>query len=128
MYAEDLSLDDCCEREIIEGVIKIIPNVMITIFFCDLIIEAVYVCDISRFVVPSEQHYHLRILHLVEEEEENSLDRVEASVNVVAEEDVTFLWNLSSLSEELQQIPELAMDIATNSYWSLYWLHVRLLE
>jgi hypothetical protein len=79
-------------------------------------------------VVPPEQHYHLRILHLVEEEEEDSLDGVKAPVYVVAEEDVTFLWNLSSLSEELQQIPELAMDIATNSYWSLYWLHVRLLE
>jgi hypothetical protein len=47
MYAKDLSLDDSCEREIIEGLIKIVPNVMITILFGDLIIEAVYVCDIS---------------------------------------------------------------------------------
>ena len=41
MHAEDLSLDDGSERQVIEGFIEIIPDVMIAVFLGDFIIEAV---------------------------------------------------------------------------------------
>lgn len=41
MHAEDLSLDDGSEWQIVEGFIEIIPDVMIAVFLGDFIIEAI---------------------------------------------------------------------------------------
>lgn len=53
MDTEDLTLYDGCKGEIIKSIIEVIPDVMIAIFFCYLIIKAIYVRDISRLVVSS---------------------------------------------------------------------------
>ena len=51
MHAKDLSFDDGGEREVVEGVIEVVPNVVVAVFACDLIVEAVVVGDVSGLVV-----------------------------------------------------------------------------
>ena len=43
-------------------------------------------------------------------------------------EDVTRHGALSAIAEELEQVVELPVDIATDRDWALHWLHGALLE
>ncbi len=128
MDAKYLSLDEGCKREVVEGIIEVIPNVMVAIFFSYLVIEAVYIGDIPGLVVASKQHNHIWIFDLVKEEKENGFDRIVPSVHIISQKHIALFGKGSSLAEKLQQVPELAMNVPANGYWSLYWLHVRLLE
>lgn len=66
MYAEDLALDDSCEREIVEGIIEIIPDIMVAVFLGDFVVEAVGEGDVARLVVAAQQNDHLGVLDFVE--------------------------------------------------------------
>lgn len=54
MHAEDLSLDDGSEWQIVEGFIEIIPDVMIAVFLGDFIIEAIDIGYITWLVIAAE--------------------------------------------------------------------------
>lgn len=47
MYTENLSFYDCCEGKVVKGISEIGPDIMISIFFGDLIIESIDSGDIS---------------------------------------------------------------------------------
>lgn len=66
MDAEGLPLNYCCEREVIKGIVEVVPNVVITIFLGYFIVKTVNIRDVARFMVSPQQHDHLGVLELVQ--------------------------------------------------------------
>lgn len=62
-------------------------------------------------VTPEEEEV-LRVLNLVGQHETDAFDRLFSSVNVVTEEKVVLVTRVSSVLKELDQVRELAMDVA----------------
>ena len=62
MDAENISIDNCSQREEIKGLVKVLPAVGVSIFFIDLIKETVHHRHISALVIASEQVDSIRIL------------------------------------------------------------------
>ena len=66
MHAEDLTLDDGCQRQVIEGIIEIVPDIVIAVLFGCLLIKAVDIGDVAGLVVTTQQHDVLRVFYLVQ--------------------------------------------------------------
>ena len=82
--AEDLVIDEGSKGKVVEKVCEELPDVGITIFAQALIIEAVHLCDLSRFMVAAQDRDSGRISNFEGDEKGDGFDRVVASIDVVA--------------------------------------------
>ena len=55
-----------------------------------------------------------------------SLNRIKSSVDKVTHENVSCIWNLSTLVEKFEEIIELSMDVTAYGHWCLNWLEIAL--
>ena len=62
MNAEDLTLNDSCERQVVESVIEVVPDIMVTILFCNLVIKSINIGNVTRLVIAPQQDHSLRVL------------------------------------------------------------------
>lgn len=74
MKTEDLVLDQGSEREVIEEIGEVFPDVSVAVFSQTLVIEAVNLCDLARLVVAAQNGYPLGVTDLESDEERYSLD------------------------------------------------------
>ena len=115
MKTEDLVLDDGSQREIVEQVSEGSPDVGRTVLAHALVVKAVDLCNLARFVISSQDVHALGVADLVAEEKRDSFDRVVATIDVVTHEEIVRIgWEATDL-EQFHQIVELAVDIAANS-------------
>ena len=84
MKAEDLVVDESSEREVVEEVGEVFPHICIPILPQTLIVEAVDLRDLSRFVIAAEDRDAGGVSDLERDKEGDSLNGVVAAVNVVA--------------------------------------------
>lgn len=82
--AEDLLVDEGGEGEVIEEICEVLPYVGVAILSETLVVEAIDLCDLTGFVVSSEDCDSLGISDFESNEQGNGLDRVVSSINVVA--------------------------------------------
>jgi hypothetical protein len=54
METEYLSFDNCSEREIVEKIGEVFPHICVAVLPQTLVVEAVDLSDLPRFVVASE--------------------------------------------------------------------------
>lgn len=47
MHTEYLSFDHCCEGEIVEGIVEVVPYVVIAVLLRDFVVEAVNIGDVA---------------------------------------------------------------------------------
>jgi hypothetical protein len=111
MHAEDLLVNDGCDRETVEAVGEGLPQLDVVPTLA-LVVEPVYAVDRCALMVATQQEEVLRVLNLVGEEEADGLEGLLATVNVVSEEEVVGIGRESAVLEESQKIVVLAMDIA----------------
>ena len=52
--AENLIFDDSCQRQIIKEVRQVFPDVSITILAETFIVKAIYLCDLTTFMITAE--------------------------------------------------------------------------
>ena len=126
--AEDLSLDDGTDSEVVEHLSAVLPGVGVSILSNGLVIESVDSGDLPSFVVASEQGDVRGVLELQAEKELEGLNRVESSVHEVSHEDVASVRDFTALIEEFEEIMELTMDVSADGDWSLDWLDVALFD
>lgn len=65
MNAKDLPLDNCREGKIVKSIVEVIPNIMITIFFCDFVIETINESNVARFMIASKKYDDVRVFKFV---------------------------------------------------------------
>ena len=99
MDAEDFTLDNSSDTEVIEDFSAVFPRVSISVLSNGLVIEAVHGGDLSSLVVSSQQGDVSWVLELQAEQKLEGLDRVETSVNEISHEDVSSVWDLTTLVE-----------------------------
>lgn len=83
MKAEDLVVDEGCEREVIEQVGEVLPDVRVAVLAQALVVETVDLCDLSRLVVAAQDGDSLGVPNLEGDEKSHCLDRVVTSIDVV---------------------------------------------
>lgn len=54
MKAEDLLFNDCSQREVVEQVSEVFPDVNVAVFAQAFIVETVDLCYLTRFMISSE--------------------------------------------------------------------------
>lgn len=82
--AEDLVVDECSERKIIEEICEVFPYVGIAVFSEAFIVEAINLGDLAGLMVTAEDCDALGISYFESNEEGDRLYRVVSSINVVA--------------------------------------------
>lgn len=84
MDAEDLVVDDHAERQKIEHVGKVVPNVGVAVFSGAFCIEAVRLGHASRFMIPSYQMDAVGVSQFQTHKKRNRLNAEHASIDVIA--------------------------------------------
>ena len=82
--AEDLVVDEGGERQVVEEVGEVLPDVCVAVLTEALVVKAVDLGDLARLVVSTEDGDTLWVADLEGNEEGNSLDGVVATVDIVA--------------------------------------------
>jgi ActR/RegA family two-component response regulator len=124
MQAEDLVLNDGCEWQIIEELRELFPHVGVAVLAKALIIEAVHLGDLSALVITPEDRDSVLEAHFKGHEQRHCLDRVIATIDVVTHEKIVRVGGLSTDLEQLAEVVELSVDIATNGHWGAHLLHI----
>jgi len=128
MQAEDLIFHQRRQRQQIEQIREVLPDVGVAVFAEALVVEAVDLGDLPGLVVPSQNGHSVLEPHFVANQQCHRLHRVVASVNVVAHEKVVGVWGPASDSEELHQIVELPVDVSADCHRTPHLLHIALLR
>jgi hypothetical protein len=132
VHAEDFIIDDRGQTQVVENLCAVSPHIHVTVLSQALIIEAIDLCDLPAFVVASDEGDTVRIAHLraqplimfvgrhshsphlESQKQKKSFHAVISSVYEVSEEQVIRPGTLSSHFEQLDEVVELAVDIAAN--------------
>lgn len=117
--AEDLVVDDAGEGEVVEHVGKVVPDSSIAVLAAAFGIEAVRLGDTAGLVIATDQMNAVRVAQFETDQQRDGLDTKEAAINVVAEEQVVGVWTRAADFEDLEQVEELAVDVANDGYGSL---------
>lgn len=84
MQTEDLAVDEGGEREVVEEIGKVLPNIGVAILAEAFIVETVDLSDLAGLVVATQNGDALGVADLKRNKESDSLDGEVATVNVVA--------------------------------------------
>ena len=128
MKAENVSLNDSGQWQVIEETCEVLPNIGITVLSEALVIETIHLGDLLALMVSSEDSDSAWVPNLKGDQKGDSLDWVVASINVISHEEIVIVWQLSSDLEEFLQIIELSMDVSANGDWGPNWLHIALIN
>ena len=90
---------------------------------CDL-----HLCDLTAFVVATEDGDSVGVAHLEGDEKSDSLDRVVATIDVVTHEEIIGVGRLATNLEEFAQIVELTVNVTADGHWCTHLLHVGLVD
>lgn len=75
------------------------------------IIETVNSVDAGALVVATEDEEVFRVLDLVCQQEADGLQRLFATIDIIAQEQIVSLWGEASILEQTEQVIVLAVDI-----------------
>jgi hypothetical protein len=104
VQTEDLVFNESSEGEVVEEVGEVFPHVCIAVFAKALVVEAVDLGDLARLVVTTEDGHTVAVTELERDEEGHCLDRVVATVNIVAHEEVVGVGRVTADAEQFRQV------------------------
>jgi hypothetical protein len=113
VHCEDLLVDDSGDRQAVEAVGEGLPQLNVVPSLA-LVVETVDAVDGGALVVAAKDKEVLGVFDLVREEQADGLERLLATVYVVAEEKVVGLWWETAILEQTEQIIVLAVDISAD--------------
>lgn len=117
--AEDLVVDNAGEGEVVEHVGEVMPDSGVAVLATTFGIEAVGLSDSSGLVVAANEMNAMGVTKFETDQKRDGLYTKEAAINVVAEEEVVRVWTWPTDLEYLEEVKELAVDVADDGYWSL---------
>lgn len=105
-----------------------LPDVGVTVLAKALVIETIYLGNLSRLMVSSGDSDTAAITNFKSEKKRNSLNRVITTINVITHEEVVCLRGFTTNAEQLKKIMELTVDITTNGHGTRNILDIVLLR
>ena len=97
----DLVLDESCEGEVIEQVGEVPPDIGVSVFSKTLVVKAIYLRNLSRFVVSAEDCDAVPVAKLESDEQSHGFDRIIAAIDIVAHEEVVGIRRVAPDAEKL---------------------------
>ena len=110
MHAQNLVVNEGSNGHAVEHVLELLPDAD-AVSALALVVEAIHAIDLPALVVSSQQEEVLTVLHFVSEEQDDGLEGLSTTVNVVTEEEVVGLWWETSILKESQQVWELSVSV-----------------
>lgn len=104
VQTEDLVVDQCCEREVIEKICEELPHICVSVLAQALVVESIHLSDLTRLVISAENGDSIAVSQLEGDEESYCLNRVVSTVNVVAHEQVVCVWRVATNAEQLRKV------------------------
>lgn len=83
-----LTVDDGSQREVVEGIIEILPHVGATVLLHCLLVKPIHTRHLPGLMIPSEQEYLKWIQQFVGEEKQDRFKGVVPAVDIIADEQV----------------------------------------
>ncbi len=80
MYAKNAAVHDGTQREIIKDLTTPAPYIATAVLALTFVVKPVYLRDLPRLMVSTDESYAIRISHFERQEKKESFDAVEASV------------------------------------------------
>ncbi len=114
MDAQDLIVNEGGDRKQVEDAATIAPRVGVPVLSLALVVESIYLSDLTRLVVAPQERDAIGPFCLQREQSGEGLEAVVAAVDKVPEEHVVGVWDLSAGAKELLKIVKLAMDVAAD--------------
>lgn len=128
MDAEDSTINNGGDIETIENLSTEFPGIGASIFALALVVEAVDLSDLSRFVVAAKESDFVGISCFEKHQNSESLDAVVPAINKIAHEDVTRGRHFPTTLEEFEQVEELAVNVTADSDGRTDWLDIGFFE
>jgi len=122
--AEDLIIDEGGERKVIEEIGEVFPNIRVAILPKTFIVESIDLCNLTRFVVATEDGNALGVSDFESNQESDCLYGIITSINIVTHEEVVGVWIWPPDSEKLHQIMKLSVNISAYCHRAFHWLYV----
>jgi hypothetical protein len=113
MDAKDLGSDDGGNRERVEGIDKGLPDLHVAPPLA-FIVETVDAGDVGALVVPPQQEEVLGILQLVAKQQQDGLERLLTTVDVVTKKEKVGLRGEAAHLKHADEVRVLAMHISDN--------------
>lgn len=127
MNAKDFVVDDSREWNVVEDLGAVLPHADRAVLSETLVVEAVHLGDLPRLVIATYERDAIRVAHFERQQEQERLDRVEAAIDEIAEEQVVRLGYVATDAKQLFQIVELSVNVAANGDRRVDFLYVALL-
>lgn len=136
MDAKYSSVDNGSQSKIVEDLATPPPNVTTAIFALAFVVKAVYLCDLSGFVVSANESHTFWVSDFEGKEKEKSFNTIETTIDKVAcvcmssdfrkckerkvrtHEEIICLWAEPSNPKKLHHVPELAVYVT--AYLSIW--------
>lgn len=99
MHGEDLFVDNSGNGQAIEAVRKSLPQLDVVPSLA-LVVEPVDAVDRGTFVVAAQNEEVLGVFDLVRQQKADGLQRLLATIHVVAKEEIVGLWREATILEE----------------------------
>ena len=126
MHAENLTLNDRRERQVVEQGTTHIPHVCIAVLLQAFVVKAIALGHRSRLVVPPQESDPVPVAHFQRNQQTKRLDACMAAIHVVTHEDIASVGRFASDREQLLQVVELAMSITADRHRRPHFPHIRL--
>ena len=124
MQTENLIFNDSSQGQVVEEVSQEFPNICVAILSHALVVKAINLSDLARFMVTSQNADSVSVANFEANEQRHSLNRVVASVHVVTHEEVVGVGWLAPNFEKLDQVVELTVNVTADSDGTTNRLHI----
>mmetsp|Transcript_42786 Transcript_42786/g.110333 ORF Transcript_42786/g.110333 Transcript_42786/m.110333 type:complete len:228 (+) Transcript_42786:1145-1828(+) len=116
------------DREIVKHFRAVLPSVRVSVLPHALIVKAIHLSNLPRFVVASDQSDLVWVPGFQQHEVGKRLQAVVTPVHKVTHENVVCFRHRSSCFEQVEEIMKLTVYVTANGHGGSYRLHVRLLH
>lgn len=127
MNAKYLVVNNRRQGDVVEDLGAVLPHGNGAVLAQTLVVEAIDLGDLTRLVIAAYERDTIGIANLEREQEQERLDRVEATIDKVAKEQVVGLGHVAAHAEQLFQIVELTVYVAANGDRRVDFLNIALL-
>jgi hypothetical protein len=103
-HGTHLVVDQRRQGKIVEQVGEKLPHVGVSVLSQTLVVEAVNLGDLPRFVVAPENGHTVTVAEFERDEQGHRLDRVVPSIDIVAHEEVVCVGRVAADAEELREV------------------------